>query len=329
MQRQYSRVRETAFDLYAERDALPWYYRATALASAWFALAGYIIFALVFTSGERNIRISRTALTVRASSALAVGYVAIAAVAFYARSLLFLYDAVLLPILTSSVMGIVITVLNHAIHKDLPLPTEAYIYIPLVTACTTTVAAALLMFTTYRKLAKIKRLDRHRRQHLPTYNRNASMSYGDAVSTTELLPIDPTLPEDEAQRRQLLRLLLKREVAQSSPAMPSGESTYKIFLPGDEGFGGVLVVPPEGRPRSGSLPNTSKWNILSKVSRDRSPTVESTTFKDHRQRRREEIERTSILMPSGTESPWLQTPGASSPYYSSQSQTWGGSTRYA
>ncbi|KAL6252663.1 hypothetical protein RBB50_000382 [Rhinocladiella similis] len=332
MQQQYVRMRETAFDLYTERDALPWYYRAAALASSCSCLAGYIIFALVFTSDEPNIKVSRTALIVLASIFLITGYASASAIAFFGRSLLFLYDGVLIPILTSSFMGVVVTVLNHALHKDFPIPNHAYIYIPLATACTTTVASAAVTFIVYKRLAKIKRLDKHRRQHMPIFGRRSSMSYGDAVSTTELLPIDPNVPEDEAQRRQLLRLLLNREAAaqaSSSPAMPGSESTYKIFLPGDEGFGGgIQVMPASARPRSGSLPNSSnssKWNLLSKFTGDNSPPVESS-FKDHRQRRREEIERSSILMPTGAESPWLQTSGAPSP---PQSQSWSRSARYA
>ncbi|KIW18819.1 hypothetical protein PV08_03108 [Exophiala spinifera] len=333
MQKQYVQMRETAFDLYTERDALPWYYRACALTSSCSCLAGYIIFALVFTSDESNVKVSRTALIVLASIFLIAGYASASAIAFFGRSLLFFYDGVLIPILTSSFMGIVVTVLNHALHKDFPIPNHAYIYIPLVTACTTTVASAALTFVIYKRLAKMKRLDNHRRQRIRKFDRHSSMSYGDAASTTELLPIDPSIPEDEAQRRQLLRLLLNREAAEQSspsPGMPSSESTYKIFLPGDEGFGGTQVVPASARPRSGSLPNSStsaKWNLLAKITGDHSPPVESS-FKDHRQRRREEIERSSILMPAGTDSPWLQPFSAASPS-PSHSLSWSRSARYA
>ncbi|KAK4946412.1 hypothetical protein LTR10_014611 [Elasticomyces elasticus] len=299
MQRRYSRVRETAFDLYTERDAVAWYIRAIALVSSWIALAGYMIFALISTSEQSNTRISRTALTILASSFLVIGYIAIAATAFYSRSLLLLYDVVLLPILASSVMGIVVTVLNHALHKRFA--------------------------ATNVKIAKIKRLDKERRRHVPRWER-ASVNYGDVASTTELLPIDPrmSIPEDEAQRQQLLRLLVKRENARS-PAMPGSASTYKITLPGEEGSSGLQVISPDARPRSGSLPNTSKWNIISKVTRERSPPVE--TFKDHRERRREEIERTSTYLSTPrADSPWLHPSDASFPY---QSQTWTPSTRYA
>ncbi|KIW31171.1 uncharacterized protein PV07_02840 [Cladophialophora immunda] len=337
MQRNYQRMRETLFDLYTERDALPWYFRTIAITASWLALGGYIVFSLVFTSAEDNIKVSRTFLTVLAAVLLIVGYGAITAVAYFSRSLLFLFDAVLLPILTSSFLGVFVTVMNHALHKTFPIPTQVYIYVPLVIACATTVGSGVLSYITYRKLSKIKELDRQRRQHVQRWDRSSYVSYGDAASTTELIPMTPwtanNIPEDEAQRRQLLRLLLTRDSAES-PNHRNSQSTYHINLPGDDTISdGLEVVQPDTRPRSGSLPTTTnKWQILNKLSRDRSPTAESGASRDLRERRREEIERSSILLTPGTEhGTWPHTPG------SSQSQTfsyspnpvWKGSTRYA
>ena len=349
MQRQYQRMRETLFDLYTERDALPWYFRTSALVASWLALGGYIVFALNFTSDPDNTKMSRTSLTVLASVLLLAGYGAITVAAYFGRSLLFLFDAVLIPILTSSFLGIFVTVMNHALHKKFPIPSQIYIYVPLVIACATTVGAGSLSYITYRRLHKIKETDRNRRQHVQRWERGSYSTYGDAASTTELLPVHATnawsannLPEDEAQRRQLLRLLLNREAAAAEiPMNPrNSQSTYHINLPGDDGgspgLEGLQVVQPSPRQRSGSLPtnpNPSKWNILNKITRDRSPTVESQTFKNPRERRREEIERSSVLLtPSpGEHGAWPETPGSNSQqYFHSPNPVWQtGSTRYA
>jgi hypothetical protein len=345
MQRNYERMRETLFDLYTERDALPWYFRSCALVASWLALGGYVVFALLFTSATDNVRVSRTFLTILASALLATGYGAIAAIAYFSRSLLFFFDGVLLPILTSSLMGVFVTVMNHALHKEFPIPTKIYIYVPLVLASATTIGAGTLCFITYRKLSKIKELDRQRRQHVQRWERGSYGNYGDAASTTELLPVNNAwnannLPEDEAQRRQLLRLLLNREASAESPRNHrNSASTYHINLPGEDGapspdFEGLEVVQPETRPRSGSLPtNPAKWNILNKITRDRSPTAESQTFKNPRERRREEIERSSVLLTPGVESGgWPQTPGSASSqtYFHSPNPAWATpSTRYA
>jgi hypothetical protein len=338
-------MRETLFDLYTERDALPWYFRTLAITASWLALGGYIVSALVFTSATDNIKVSRTFLTVLAAALLAVGYSAIAVLAYFSRSLLFLFDAVLLPILTSSFMGVFVTVMNHALHRNFPIPTQIYIYVPLVIACATTLGAGGLSYITYRKLNKIKELDRQRRQHVQRWERGSYGNYGDATSTTELLPTNAwsvnNLPEDEAQRRQLLRLLLNREASQESPNdHRNSQSTFHINLPGDgadsPGYDGLQVVQPGTRPRSGSLPaNPNRWSILNKITRDRSPTVESQTFKNPRERRREEIERSSILLtptPGLEHGGWPQTPssGNAQSYFHSPQSGWAtGSTRYA
>ncbi|KIW88175.1 uncharacterized protein Z519_11286 [Cladophialophora bantiana CBS 173.52] len=337
MQRNYRRMRETLFDLYTERDALPWYFRTTAIAASWLALGGYIVFSLVFTSAEENIKVSRTFLTVLAAVFLILGYGAITAIAYFSRSLLFLFDAVLLPILTSSFMGVFVTVMNHALHKRFPIPTQVYIYVPLVIACATTIGTGVLSYITFRKLSKIKELDRQRRQHVQRWDRSSYVSYGDAASTTELIPMNPwtanNIPEDEAQRRQLLRLLLTRDSAES-PNHRNSQSTYHITLPGEEaGSDRLEVAQPDTRPRSGSLPaSTGKWQILNKLSRDRSPATDNGASKNLRERRREEIERSSVLLTPGTEpGTWPQTPGSSPSQTVSYSPNpvWTGSTRYA
>ncbi|KAJ9606021.1 hypothetical protein H2200_009870 [Cladophialophora chaetospira] len=339
-------MRETSFDLYTERDALPWWFRTTALVASWLALGGYVLFALVFTSSTDNIKVPRTFLTILASAFLLAGYSAITVIAYFSRSLLFLFDAVLLPILTSSSLGIFVTVMNHALHKKFPIPTKNYIYVPLVIACATTVGAGVLSYITHRKLKKIKEVDRQRRQHVQRWERGSYSTYGDAASTTELLPVNPwsvnNLPEDEAQRRQLLRLLLNREAVSPEPTNNhrNSQSTFHINLPGEDGGSpgheGLQVVQPDTRPRSGSLPtNPAKWNILNKITRERSPTNESQTFKNPRERRREEIERSSVLLtptPGLEQGGWPHTPGSSNSqgYFHSPNPVWStGSTRYA
>lgn len=311
MSRRYERMRETFFDLYTERDALPAYYRVVSLSATWLALGGYVIFALAFTSAEDNLKIPRNALVGIAATFLTIGYAVSALSAFFSRSLMFTFDAVLIPILTSSFMGVFVTVANHALHEEFPISNKLLIYVPLITACIATIASAVVSFIVYRKISHIKSLDTQRRHHLKRWDRASSVSYGDATSTSELLPMNNmnniSLPEDEAQRRQLLRLLLSRDSAES-PGLTLTPSTYQITLPTDnQGSDAPQVVPVGQRPRAGSLPSgTSKFNLLGKIGRDRSPTVES--FKNPRERRRDEIERSSMLLTPGSDTGWGQTP---------------------
>lgn len=307
MSRRYERMRETSFDLYTERDVLPSYYRAVALSSTWLALAGYIIFALAFTSTEENLKIGRKPLVGIAATFLSIGYAISGLSAYFSRSLMFTFDAVLMPILTSSFMGVFVTVANHALHREFPISNQVLIYVPLVISCIATIATSVVAVITYRRISHIKSLDTQRRQHVKRWDRS-SVSYGDVASTSELLPMNNinsiTLPEDEAQRRQLLRLLLSRETAES-PGLTLTPSTYQITLPSENpNYDVPQVFSPGHRPRADSLPGTSKVNLLGKIGRDRSPTVES--FKNPRERRRDEIERSSVLLTPSSDTAWGQ-----------------------
>ena len=297
----YHPTRETVFDLYTERDQQPAYFRAIATTASWLVLGAYILFAEVFTSEESNLRPSRGTLTTLAGILLIVGYILCMSVGFLSRSLLFIFDCVLLPLLTSSFMGIFVTVMNHALHKKFPVPTQAYIYIPLITSCLATITIGVLAAVVYRRLYQIKKLDNRRRPRAPRPARHSS-GYNDASSIQELLPYD--IPEDEAQRRQLLRLLLQRDHRAASPE--GAASTYRIDMPAPSPDWGnenqtatYLSVPVTSRPRGASLPSpASKWNLSNLMpGRGRSPTTSTDTFKDPRERRREEIERGSLVSP--------------------------------
>jgi len=307
MQSDYARLRDTPFDLYTERDRLPWYFGTGALASSWLALGGYVLFALVFTSPKDNIKTTRAVLAALAGICLVIGYVGSVATALLSRSLLFCFDAVLLPILTSSFMGLCTIVMNYGLHHSFPIPTKAYIYVPLITACITTVFSALFSYIVYRKIKKIKSMARGRRERVSRWERQSYGGNGDPASATELLPMPTHIPEDEAQRRQLLRLLFSRDSG-LSPGPEATSSTYRIELPFDDNEANAkYVAVARPRPRSGSLPARSgRWKLSNMLGRGRSPAADGT--KEYRERRREEIERASIYQspPTG----WSQTAGA-------------------
>lgn len=323
MLRPYNRGEVTGFDLHTERDNLPFYYQTVTLVASWLALGGYACFAIAFTAQDGHLKPSRAVVVALAVALTFSGYVIGTFAAFISRSLLFTLDAVLLPLLTSSVVGLFITVANHASQKDLDVPSEAYVLVPLITSGIATIITGLFAFIVSRKIRGIKKSDQRRRQHVQRWDRGQSVSYGDATSTSELLPMDAMppavpldsygIPEDEAQRRQLLRLLLNREPA-DSPLHNRPPSTYRINLPGEDND--LTQLLPGPRTRAGSLPSSpNKFNVLNnlKFLRNKSPPVDNST--NPRERRREEIERGSISyapMPSpGSGGDWPRTPGIS------------------
>jgi hypothetical protein len=139
----------------------------------------------------------------------------------------------------------------------------------------------------------------------------------DPGQAMELLAMN--IPEDEAQRQQLLRLLIaKEQKTQQRGPSPDPSSTYRIDWMGDED-NTHLAVPQHARPRSGSAPSiTNQWhisNLLGKAAK-REPSTDD--LKSQREERRREIERQSL---HGTPTGFAGV---------CESATWGGpSTRHA
>ncbi|KIV95873.1 hypothetical protein PV10_03475 [Exophiala mesophila] len=322
MRRPYKQGEVTGLDLYAERDAIPFYYRAVTLAASWLVLGGYAVFAIAFTTQDEHLKPSRVAVVSLAVVMTFLGYVIGALGAFFSSSLLFTQDAVLLPFFTSSAVGLFISVANHASQKDLKIPSEAYVLVPLIASGVATIITGLFTFIVSRKIRGIRKSDQRRGQHVQRWDHFQSVSYGDATSTSELLPMDTMqhtvpvdsygIPEDEAQRRQLLRLLLNREPV-DSPLHSGTPSTYRINLPGEDNDLAQLL--PQSRTRTGSLPSSSNKSTVFtnlKFLRTKSPPLDNSV--NSREKRREEIERSSIsyATPSlGSGGEWARTPGTS------------------
>jgi hypothetical protein len=86
---------------------------------------------------------------------LVLGYAALVATAMLSRSLLFRFECVALPTLTSSVEGLFSVVMNHALHKVFPV-SDTYIVVPLVLVCISVVAFGLWAAFLYRHIHRIK-----------------------------------------------------------------------------------------------------------------------------------------------------------------------------
>ena len=345
MPRGYPRpMKKTAFDLYVERDRIPWYYKAIALVASWLVMGGFILFPLVFTSKADDIKASSTTLVSIAVAFFLVGYIAISVTAVLSGSILFCFDAVLLPILTSSVIGLASIVFNHALHIKFPV-SDIYIIIPLTLASISTVVSALLAGWTYYRINRIRGSDNRRKVRVMREEQSAWPGLRDSTSMQELLPqggrgsvgsVSHMIPEDEQQRQQLLRLLLRREAARTPS--PDGESTYRIDLPDQLNRSDYLRVPnpanagDESNMGSGTRYQLSK--LLGGITRPRSQTADS--FVDPRQRRREEIEHglSSSRSPPNALEHWPGIPQAPQPYSPGtpgMPSLWsgGGASRYA
>ena len=305
--------------LYTSRDHFPWLRRTVATISTWFALAGYTLFALIFTSNEDNLRTSRRVLTALAGIFLILGYSGAVVAFFLSSNPVYRYDSVIYPFLLTSFAGLMEIVLNHALHKTVPV-SDAYIYPPLVVAIVTTLFSAFLAATTLQRIERMKHADMRMRNEIPAWETHSFAGHDhDPGQATELLGrrTNMDIPEDEAQRQQLLRLLIAKEQAQRQPTADT-ESTYRIDWPGDEEA--THLVPPQPqhtRPRSGSAPSISdRWKVSDllgsrapKAAVKEQPSTENV--RGQREERRREIERQSLsLTPTTSRQSGLRDSGS-------------------
>src|ERR1700733_11314803 len=201
MPQKYSQINMSVTDLYAERDRLSWAYRTIALVASWFVLGAYILAPLIFTSASENLKPTRNTMVALAAAMLVAGYLGLIVTALLSGSLLFCFESVALPALTSSVEGLFSVVMNHALHKVFPV-SDTYIVVPLVLVCISVVAFGLWTALLYRRIHRIKRAGGGRPVPLTFQEPSTSsgMGYpspgmrypspgiGDSSSTQRLLP---------------------------------------------------------------------------------------------------------------------------------------------
>jgi hypothetical protein len=284
-------------ELYSDREHYAWLRRTVATVSTWLALAGYTLFALVFTSAEENLKTSRRVLTVLAAVLLVLGYFGGVSAYFLSSNPSYRYDSVIYPFFLTSFGGLMEIVLNHSLHKKFPAG-DIYIYPPLVTAIISTLFCGFLTFTTLKRLDRMKKMEYRAKTEVPQWETHsfAGNRDQDPGQATELLPVQ--IPEDEAQRQQLLRLLLSKKQEIPRTPTPDAGSTYRIEWQGEE-ESNLLAVPQSSRPRSGSAPSiTNRWHISNLLGAGhqhrRQPSQEE--LKEQREERRREIERNSMSL---------------------------------
>ncbi|RMZ89641.1 hypothetical protein DV736_g3124, partial [Chaetothyriales sp. CBS 134916] len=237
---------------------VPLYLRIVATISSWLSLAGYTLFALIFTSARDNVRLSRTATMTLAALLLTAGYLGAAVtLALSRRALRVQYNVVLLPFLLTSVGGLIEIVLNHSLHESFPVgKASANEYnnttppawdshslrgdeggaggtSPLLREDPTTIHLNHINSNYASSSSRpYARYEMTRLSPKPSTTAPIAAPAITAITTD----INNMIPSDEAQRRQLLRLLLARE--QDSRQDAASSTTYHIDWPGGGGDSG-------------------------------------------------------------------------------------------
>ena len=311
--------RSTLYDLYVERDAITWYFRILATTGTWLILAGYILLTFAATSNPKDLTADQTTLIVAGTTVLVIGVILTILTYLFVTSWLFRFDVVLIPTLISSSIGFVAILLHQGIHQKLSFG-QPLVYAPVLVAALGILVAASLALWTRRCIQRVRASDNRRREHRNQYQDAPAWQAESADSAaTRLLP---DLPNEELQRKQLERLLFKRN-ADRAPSPDAQSNTYRIDLPSPDNYNGrYLSVPSNsGRTRSSSEgAERSSWQLqnLRNLLPGKKRTNQADVGKDSRERRREEIERadprSSILRtPASAYDGWSGSPLISPP----------------
>lgn len=309
----------TLYDLYVERNTLPWYFRVLATTGIWAILAGYLVLAFAATSNPKDLRPNKATLVIAGTTVLVLGHVLAVSVYLYARSWLFRIDVVLVPALLSSSIGFLAVLLNQKLHRQIPF-NQPLVYLPILFSALVIIASALLAAWIYRRIRTVRTSDNRRREPRGPYQ-DAGVWRPNSTDSAALKLL-PDLPDDELQRQQLERLLLKQDTRRA-PSPEAQSNTYRIDLPSPYPSNQErhLSVPDSaGRARSysdGSNHATSTWKLRSLLPGKKHPLP---VWKDARERRREEIERggndpgTALLrMPASAHDGWSAISSISPP----------------
>ena len=286
--------RGTLYDLYLERSALPRYYRFLATIGTWMILAGYVVLAAAANPNRMNLITSKTSLVAAGIVLLVLGHILAISTYLFAASLTFRFDVVLVPAFVSCSIGFLAVLLNQRIHFqgsfDRPL-----VYLPILFSLLGVLTSIALALWIQYRIHKVKELDIRRRKR-PEQHRDSATWRPSSIdnSAAKLLP---DLPDDELQRQQLERLLFKN-TNNRAPSPDAQTNTYRIDIPSpySPNHGRHLSVPENnyGRVRSYSAGNNNErsgWQLQNLRNLLHSRRQQADSWKDPRERRREEIER--------------------------------------
>jgi hypothetical protein len=316
--------RNTLYDLYVERDVITWYFRILATAGTWFILAGYILLTFAATSNPTDLAADKTTLIVAGTAVIVIGHILTVLTYLFTASWLFRFDVVLIPTLLSSSIGFLAILLHQGVHQNVSFG-QPLVYLPLLFAALGILVSSSLALWTHRCIQRVRASDKRRRAH---HNQNQDVPAWQMEATdSAAMKLLPDLPSEELQRQQLERLLFKGNTDRA-PSPDAQSNTYRIDLPSAENSndGRHLSVPSKnGRIRSSSEgADRPSWHLqnLRNLLPGKRQSHQAESWKDQRERRREEIERadprTSILRtPANAHDGWSGSPLISPPPQSS------------
>ncbi|KAF2657595.1 hypothetical protein K491DRAFT_594706 [Lophiostoma macrostomum CBS 122681] len=223
-------------NLDGEHDAnntTPWYWRAIALAASWMILGGYLILPGLYAK-DPQLRFSQAVLSVFVVALLTAGYSFTALLCFACRNEMFQAEAIFLPALTSSGLGLLTIAYNFISSRSFVWGTAAIT--GTVISTTSTVLYGALLLWTHRRIVQLKDSASPRAVHLWSeqsfYTNFLQNMYPSAThSPPATFPQEIYLSEDDRINQQMAMLLKK---ADPGPSPDAASATFRIDLPDDQ-----------------------------------------------------------------------------------------------
>ncbi|KAF2843781.1 hypothetical protein M501DRAFT_1006238 [Patellaria atrata CBS 101060] len=216
-------------DLNSGRDTVPWYWRVVALAASWMILGGYLILPATYDK-DPKLRFSDAVLDVLIGALLTAGYSFTGLLCFACSNWIFQAEAVFLPALQSSALGLLTLIYCFLSSSRYQFGTGAIVATAL-SLSSTLVYSGLLLWT-YRRIARVRKP--HSSSHSIT-SHSGSSYYSNFLtnmypSSRHTAPATP-LTEDELVSQQMAALLKK---ADPGPSPEASRSTFNIDWPADD-----------------------------------------------------------------------------------------------
>ncbi|PSN75435.1 hypothetical protein BS50DRAFT_40122 [Corynespora cassiicola Philippines] len=295
-----------------DRENTPWYWRFIALAASWMILGGYLILPGLYAR-DPQLRFSQAVLSVFVVALLTAGYSFTALLCFACRNEMFQAEAIFLPALTSSALGLLTIAYNFLSSRSYEWGTASIT--GTVVSATSTLLYAALLFWTHRRILKLKEESTSRSANLYSertfYQNYIQNMYPSATShpssTSPSQPLETLLSDDDRVNQQMAMLLMKQDSGRSPDA---ASDTFRIDLPDDReererlaNSSELLGTPPQAHPdwhrsRGASRPDSlgeeqawERWNRGRTQNRPSSVGAQSTHSRGlSREERRREIE---------------------------------------
>ncbi|KAF2792559.1 hypothetical protein K505DRAFT_307447 [Melanomma pulvis-pyrius CBS 109.77] len=217
-----------------ERDQpAPWYWRLIALAASWMILGGYLILPGLYAKNP-ELKFSQAVLSVFVVALLTAGYSFTALLCFACRNEMFQAEAVFLPALTSSAIGLLTIAYNFLSSRRYEWRTAAIS--GTVISTTSTMLYAMLLLWTHRRIIKIKEARTSRSANLwseQSFYTNYIQNMYPATTTRSpsAHPPEISLSEDDRINQQMAMLLMKSD---PGPSPDASSATFRIDLPDDQ-----------------------------------------------------------------------------------------------